>query len=102
MIPGFMGLGVLMISTETKAPLYTAYLLKEDLRMFWNLPNSEAGKAFLDDWTEVARTLGNCHFVKFADTIVATSSNWPIPWIPTNQACWPTSNTAYPLDRWRG
>lgn len=37
--------------------------------MFWNLPDAEAGKAFLDQWTQEARTLGNRHFAKLADTL---------------------------------
>jgi transposase len=31
----------LMELMELNEPLYQAYLLKEDLRMFWNLPNTE-------------------------------------------------------------
>lgn len=63
------GMNRLMTLMEANEPLYAAYMLKEDLRMFWSLPNAEAGKAFLDDWTEVARGLGNRHFAKLADTL---------------------------------
>jgi len=50
-------------------PLYKAYLLKEELRHFWKLPDEEAGKAFLDQWTAEARATGNQHFAKPADTL---------------------------------
>jgi len=63
------GLNRLMTLMETNEPLYAAYMLKEDLRMFWSLPTAEAGKAFLDDWIRVARGLGNRHFAKLADTL---------------------------------
>ncbi len=63
------GMNRLMALMETNEPLYAAYMLKEDLRMFWSLPNAEAGKAFLDDWIAVARGLGNRHFAKLADTL---------------------------------
>jgi transposase len=63
------GMERLMTLMETNEPLYAAYMLKEDLRMFWNLPDAEAGKTFLDGWTEVARALDNRHFAKLADTL---------------------------------
>lgn len=39
--------------------------------MFWNLPDAEAGAAFLDQWIEEARNLGNRHFTKLAATLDA-------------------------------
>lgn len=63
------GMKRLMTLLEANEPLYAAYMLKEDLRMFWSLPDPEAGKAFLDGWIEVARALGNPHFAKLADTL---------------------------------
>jgi transposase len=63
------GMNRLMTLMETNEPLYAAYMLKEDLRMFWSLPDAEAGKAFLDNWVQVARGLGNRHFAKLADTL---------------------------------
>lgn len=63
------GINRLAALMEANEPLYAAYLLKEDLRMFWNLPDAKAGKAFLDDWIQVARGLGNRHFDKLADTL---------------------------------
>jgi len=54
---------------EINEPLYQAYLLKEDLRMFWNLPTAEMAQTFLTSWIEQARTLGLKHFVKLARTL---------------------------------
>lgn len=59
----------LMELMELNEPLYQAYLLKEDLRMFWNLPDAEAAEIFLDSWIDQARTLGLKHFIKLADTL---------------------------------
>lgn len=59
----------LMELMEINEPLYQAYLLKEDLRMFWNLPNAEMAQTFLKSWIDQARTLGLKHFVKLADTL---------------------------------
>jgi transposase len=59
----------LMELMEVNEPLYQAYLLKEDLRMFWNLPNAELAKSFLVSWIDQARTLGLKHFVRLADTL---------------------------------
>jgi len=59
----------LMALMEVNEPLYAAYLLKEDLRTFWSLPNEAVGEAFLDSWTYQARSLGLPHFAKLADTL---------------------------------
>lgn len=59
----------LMMLMEVNEPLYAAYLLKEDLRTFWNLPNEEIGAAFLDSWIHQAKSLGLQHFSKLADTL---------------------------------
>jgi transposase len=59
----------LMELMDLNEPLYQAYLLKEDLRMFWNLPDAEGAEIFLDSWIDQARTLGLKHFVKLADTL---------------------------------
>jgi len=59
----------LMMLMEVNEPLYAAYLLKEDLRSFWNLPNEEFGAAFLDSWIHQAKALGLQHFSKLADTL---------------------------------
>jgi len=54
---------------ELNEPLYQAYLLKEDLRMFWNLPNRQAGETFLNAWVEEAKATELKHFVKLAATL---------------------------------
>jgi len=65
------GMTRLMTLMAANEPLYKVYLLKEELRTFWKLTNEEAGKAFLDRWTSEARTTGNKHFAKLADTLDA-------------------------------
>lgn len=54
---------------EINKPLYQAYLLKEDLRMSWNLPTAKLAQTFLASWIEQARTLGLKYFVKLAGTL---------------------------------
>lgn len=54
---------------EINQPLYRAYLLKEELRLFWNLPGSHAGGAFLDSWIEQARAIDNPQFTRLAQTL---------------------------------
>lgn len=61
----------LMVANE---PLYLAYLLKEDLRTFWSLPDEESGRLFLDLWSHVAKASGNKHFIKLADTLNSHSA----------------------------
>jgi transposase len=63
------GVTRLMALMETNEPLYLAYLLKEELRTFWSLPNAQLGKDFLDQWVQAARSLNNRHFSKLADTL---------------------------------
>ena len=63
------GMDRLMHLMAVNEPLYQVYLLKEDLRMFWSLPDEEAGKDFLDQWTAEARATGNKYFVKLANTL---------------------------------
>ena len=63
------GLTRLMALMEANEPLYRTYLLKEDLRMFWSLPDAAAGEDFLNQWIEEARSLGNPHFTKLANTL---------------------------------
>lgn len=59
----------LLLLMELNEPLYKGYLLKEDLRMFWNLPGRKSGEEFLDAWTKEARASGLPHFVKLAATL---------------------------------
>ncbi len=59
----------LMRLMELNEPLYQAYLLKEQLRQFWNLPHREAGEDFLRDWIAQAQALGNRSFTRLAKTL---------------------------------
>ncbi len=59
----------LALLMELNQPLYQAYLLNEELRFFWNLPNEEDGKDFLDAWTTQAKAIDNPHFAKLANTL---------------------------------
>jgi transposase len=54
---------------EINEPLYKAYLLKEELRLFWSLPGSRTGDAFLDTWINQARAVGNDQFTRLAQTL---------------------------------
>jgi len=58
----------LMRLMSLNEPLYQAYLLKEDLRQFWNAPDRLAGEAFLAQWTEQARAAG-APFQTLAETL---------------------------------
>ena len=59
----------LMELMEVNEPLYQAYLLKEELRMFWNLPDAQTAESFLESWINQAIALGLKHFVKLANTL---------------------------------
>ena len=50
-------------------PLYTAYLLKEELRMFWAMGDEVTAELVLDNWLEEARASGLQHFEKLAETL---------------------------------
>ena len=52
---------------ELNKPLYQAYLLKEDLRMFWSL-DAKTCEVFLTDWMKQARFMGNKQFDKLASS----------------------------------
>lgn len=52
-------------------PLYTAYLLKEELRALWNCSNRDQADRYLDNWLKKARTSGVKPVIKFAHTIAA-------------------------------
>ena len=54
---------------EFNEPLYRVYLLKEQLRIFWNQPDRKAGKSFLDLWIAQAKATENNHFVRLAKTL---------------------------------
>lgn len=59
----------LMKLMQLNEPLYRAYLLKEDLRMFWNMLNRAAGESFLDGWIAEAHATGLKHFMTLASTL---------------------------------
>lgn len=62
-------LSKLMDLMEVNEPLYAAYLLKEDLRTFWNQPNEQSGAVFLDAWITQASSFNLPHFTKLAQTL---------------------------------
>jgi len=55
---------------EINEPLYQAYILKEELRWFWNLPNAWLGEQFLENWTKEAYATGIKSFIKLADSLL--------------------------------
>jgi transposase len=55
--------------TALNQPLYQAYLLKEDLRLFWRQPNSDQASVFLAQWIARASSSGLQHFSKLASTV---------------------------------
>lgn len=52
-------------------PLYQAYLLKEDLRRFWQMPSQKAARKFLGAWIARALATGLKHLVRLAKTLRA-------------------------------
>jgi len=49
--------------------LFTAYVLKEQLRLFWEAPSREKGEEFLKGWIEQARASGIRRMGKMAKTL---------------------------------
>ena len=49
--------------------LHKAYLLKEDLRLFWEQDSRDKAQAFIETWLKEARSVGNSHLDKIANTI---------------------------------
>ena len=62
-------LAKLMTLMELNEPLYAAYLLKEDFRTFWSLPDEPSGVAFLDNWIAQASSFNLPHFSSLAETM---------------------------------
>ena len=62
-------LSKLMDLMEVNEPLYAAYLLKEDLRTFWNQPNEQSGTMFLDAWITQASSFNLPHFSRLAEAL---------------------------------
>jgi transposase len=63
-------MGKLALLMDVNQPLYTAYLLKEDLRQFWNFPDRLSAMEFLADWLERAVESGLRHFIKVALSLI--------------------------------
>ena len=55
---------------ELNEPLYQAYLLKEELRWFWNITSAELAAQFLENWVEEAYATGIKKFQKLADSLI--------------------------------
>lgn len=51
--------------------LHQAYLLKEDLRLFWSLDSKDEARTFIEQWIVEARAMGNRHVTTFANTIAS-------------------------------
>ncbi|MFP3870900.1 MAG: ISL3 family transposase [Syntrophobacteria bacterium] len=49
--------------------LHKTHLLKEDLRLFWEQNSREQAQAFIETWLDQARSVGNAHLNKIANTI---------------------------------
>ena len=81
-------LGALMALNE---PLYTAYLLKEQLRMFWAMGDEETAEAVLTNWLAEAGGSGS-----------PTSTGSHRPPKTTFRGYWRTSATRSPPAPWRG
>lgn len=52
------------------ANLCAAYILKEQLRAFWEAPNRTIGEQFLQEWVEAARASGIKRLARFAKTLL--------------------------------
>lgn len=62
----FSRLESLLALNET---IHKVYLLKEDLRLFWEQDSQEKARSFINTWLEEARSVGNFHLDEIADTI---------------------------------
>jgi len=54
---------------ELNAPLYVAYYMKDQLRMFWCQPNKRAARQFLNGWIRLAMFSGIRVLMDFAKTL---------------------------------
>lgn len=54
---------------QLNANLCTAYILKEQLRLFWDAPTRQAGEEFLREWIAAAQTSGIKRLARFAKTL---------------------------------
>ena len=49
--------------------LHKAYLLKEDLRLFWEQDSRQKAQTFINTWLEETRSAGNSHLNEIGNTI---------------------------------
>ena len=54
---------------EANSLLNTVYLLKEDLRLLWSQHSKQDARCFLEGWLVNARSVGDVHLSRFADTV---------------------------------
>ena len=59
-------LDALLAANQT---LHKAYLLKEDVRLFWKLPGKRQARKFVKTWIAGALAVGNKHLSRFATTV---------------------------------
>ena len=59
-------LDALLAANET---LHKAYLLKEDVRLFWKQRDKRSARKFLKRWVTEALAVGNKHLSRFASTV---------------------------------
>jgi transposase len=64
------GLDRLTMLMESNEPLYAAYLLKEDLRRFWDFSTRDQAAVFLADWLEQAVDSALKPFIQLALTLI--------------------------------
>lgn len=60
----------LALLMEANMPIYTAYLLKEDIRRLWDFPDRLPAAEFLTDWLDRAVESGLKQFCKLALSII--------------------------------
>ena len=69
---------------ELNAPLYVAYYMKDQLRMFWCQPDKRTARQFLNGWIQLAMLSGIRMLMDFAKTLATHRSgllawyNYPI------------------------
>ncbi len=60
----------LIAALTLNKPLYTAYYLKEELKLIWQQDSREDAEQFFDQWIKMANTSGVKILKDFADTLV--------------------------------
>jgi transposase len=64
---------------ELNAPLYVAYYMKDQLRMFWCQPDKRTARQFLNGWIQLAMLSGVRMLMDFAKTL-ATHRSGLLAW----------------------